>query len=339
MASMSSLYEDNLFKKIKLKHHRIIQLTYADNIQYKKKSFSLCGVCNGKSSGKHYGLPTCEGCKGFFKRTVKNKRKYRCQKDGLCTIDKTQRNRCKYCRFQKCLSKGMVIYDQILTNQTTEQINMNSIIKLNENSFDYINILFNNLRPLLNHEIYLTKDLIKKISYLLIDTFINWYRTLPFYSIMNINLNQFILNNKWSNYIILVIFYFLKNNFNQKNLISYQTCCERIFIYTKNSFLSTLSNRIVDQFLYFLSKFFNIHITNIEFTLLSILLILPSGKKINSLQEIYLKTLYTYEINTFPSEQPFRYNQLLYLSQQIHLITQILITYQHFYLPFLFIPN
>jgi len=60
---------------------------------------------------------------------------------------------------------------------------------------------------------------------------------------------------------------------------------------------------------------------------------------LNSLQEIYLKILYTYEINTFPSEQPVRYNRLLHLLQQIHLITQMLITHQHFYLPFLLIPK
>jgi len=198
-------------------------------------------------------------------------------------IDKIQRNHCQYCRFQKCLVKGMIISNRTLANERAAQINTNSIVNLNilfnENSFDYIDILFNNLRPLLNHEIYITKELIKKISHLLIDTFIDWYRTLPFYSIINIDLNQLILNNQWSNYIILVIFYFLKNHFNQNNLISYKRCCERIFIYKQNYFLSSLSNRILDQFLYFLSTFFNIHITNTEFTLLSILLILQSGRK------------------------------------------------------------
>ncbi len=65
MASMSSSYEDNLFKKIKLKHHSIIQHTSAVDIKNQKKLSSLCGVCNDKASGKHYGLRTCEGCKGM----------------------------------------------------------------------------------------------------------------------------------------------------------------------------------------------------------------------------------------------------------------------------------
>ncbi|CAF3985859.1 unnamed protein product [Rotaria sp. Silwood1] len=74
-----------------------------------RKLFNLCGVCNDKATGIHYGLATCEGCKGFFKRTVQNKRKYRCNGNGSCIIDKSQRNRCQYCRFRKCLMKGMVI--------------------------------------------------------------------------------------------------------------------------------------------------------------------------------------------------------------------------------------
>ena len=58
-------------------------------------------------SGYHYGLLTCESCKGFFKRTVQNKKVYTCVADRSCVIDKTQRKRCPYCRFQKCLDVGM----------------------------------------------------------------------------------------------------------------------------------------------------------------------------------------------------------------------------------------
>ncbi|CAH1787637.1 unnamed protein product [Owenia fusiformis] len=67
----------------------------------------LCPVCGDKVSGYHYGLQTCESCKGFFKRTVQNKKVYSCVDNRTCMIDKTQRKRCPYCRFQKCLSVGM----------------------------------------------------------------------------------------------------------------------------------------------------------------------------------------------------------------------------------------
>ena len=47
------------------------------------------------------------GCKGFFKRTVRKDLTYACREDRQCLIDKRQRNRCQYCRYQKCLQMGM----------------------------------------------------------------------------------------------------------------------------------------------------------------------------------------------------------------------------------------
>lgn len=66
-----------------------------------------CPICSDKVSGYHYGLQTCESCKGFFKRSVQNNKKYSCIENQACPIDKTQRKRCAYCRFQKCLLVGM----------------------------------------------------------------------------------------------------------------------------------------------------------------------------------------------------------------------------------------
>lgn len=50
---------------------------------------------------------SCEGCKGFFKRTVRKDLTYACRDDRNCIIDKRQRNRCQYCRYMKCLAMGM----------------------------------------------------------------------------------------------------------------------------------------------------------------------------------------------------------------------------------------
>ncbi|KAI1305260.1 Hormone receptor 4 [Halotydeus destructor] len=69
----------------------------------------ICMICEDRATGLHYGIITCEGCKGFFKRTVQNKRVYTCVAEGQCVITKQQRNRCQYCRFQKCLRQGMVL--------------------------------------------------------------------------------------------------------------------------------------------------------------------------------------------------------------------------------------
>jgi len=67
----------------------------------------LCSICGDRASGKHYGVYSCEGCKGFFKRTVRKDLTYACREEKSCLIDKRQRNRCQYCRYQKCLSMGM----------------------------------------------------------------------------------------------------------------------------------------------------------------------------------------------------------------------------------------
>lgn len=68
----------------------------------------LCVVCSDKATGYHYGVFTCEGCKGFFKRTVQKKLVYTCRNEGNCEVNIVTRNRCQYCRFQKCLSQGML---------------------------------------------------------------------------------------------------------------------------------------------------------------------------------------------------------------------------------------
>lgn len=88
-------------------HHHQSQHMQPDQPDTKDGIIELCPVCGDRVSGYHYGLLTCESCKGFFKRTVQNKKVYTCVADKSCQIDKTQRKRCPFCRFQKCLDVGM----------------------------------------------------------------------------------------------------------------------------------------------------------------------------------------------------------------------------------------
>ncbi|XP_068691980.1 retinoic acid receptor RXR-alpha-B-like [Montipora capricornis] len=67
-----------------------------------------CAICGDRSSGFHYGVQSCEGCKSFFKRTVQKQLHYTCVENMSCQIDKNNRIRCQFCRFQKCLSLGML---------------------------------------------------------------------------------------------------------------------------------------------------------------------------------------------------------------------------------------
>ncbi|XP_077086072.1 nuclear receptor subfamily 1 group D member 2a [Siphateles boraxobius] len=68
----------------------------------------LCKVCGDVASGFHYGVHACEGCKGFFRRSIQQNIQYKkCLKTESCTIVRINRNRCQQCRFKKCLSVGM----------------------------------------------------------------------------------------------------------------------------------------------------------------------------------------------------------------------------------------
>ncbi|VDN17734.1 unnamed protein product, partial [Dibothriocephalus latus] len=64
-------------------------------------------VCGDESRGRHYGQYTCEACKSFFKRSVRKGAAYICLRGGACDIDARLRNRCRYCRWKRCLAAGM----------------------------------------------------------------------------------------------------------------------------------------------------------------------------------------------------------------------------------------
>lgn len=68
----------------------------------------LCKVCGDVASGFHYGVHACEGCKGFFRRSIQQNIQYKkCLKNESCPIMRINRNRCQQCRFKKCLMVGM----------------------------------------------------------------------------------------------------------------------------------------------------------------------------------------------------------------------------------------
>ncbi|KAB5545983.1 hypothetical protein PHYPO_G00066910 [Pangasianodon hypophthalmus] len=65
-----------------------------------------CKICGDRASGFHYGVHACEGCKGFFRRTVRLSLRYKhCSRN--CPVHKKSRNKCQFCRFKKCVLAGM----------------------------------------------------------------------------------------------------------------------------------------------------------------------------------------------------------------------------------------
>ena len=74
----------------------------------------LCVVCGDKSTGIHYRVQTCEGCKGFWRRTIQKGMDnegtgYKCKVfTEACPVNKETRSRCQRCRYLACLRAGMV---------------------------------------------------------------------------------------------------------------------------------------------------------------------------------------------------------------------------------------
>uniref|UniRef100_A0A7M4F8Q1 Nuclear receptor subfamily 1 group H member 3 n=1 Tax=Crocodylus porosus TaxID=8502 RepID=A0A7M4F8Q1_CROPO len=67
----------------------------------------VCSVCGDKASGFHYNVLSCEGCKGFFRRSVIKGAQYICKNGGKCEMDMYMRRKCQECRLRKCQEAGM----------------------------------------------------------------------------------------------------------------------------------------------------------------------------------------------------------------------------------------
>ena len=87
----------------------------------------MCKICGDVASGNHFGVLSCEACKSFFRRSVRANARYACRGSRNCAIEKHTRNRCQYCRLQKCLNNGMRkegIFDLSLTQNFASLISI-----------------------------------------------------------------------------------------------------------------------------------------------------------------------------------------------------------------------
>uniref|UniRef100_A0A8C7DPF3 Nuclear receptor subfamily 2 group C member 1 n=1 Tax=Oncorhynchus kisutch TaxID=8019 RepID=A0A8C7DPF3_ONCKI len=96
-----------LFASPDLAGQQIQFVTEGSDQALSKPVVEYCVVCGDKASGRHYGAVSCEGCKGFFKRSIRKNLVYTCRGSGECVINKHHRNRCQYCRLQRCMVLGM----------------------------------------------------------------------------------------------------------------------------------------------------------------------------------------------------------------------------------------
>lgn len=131
----------------------------------------LCVVCGDRASGRHYGAISCEGCKGFFKRSIRKQLGYQCRGAKNCEVTKHHRNRCQYCRLQKCLACGM--------RSDSVQHERKPIVDKKEFSSSPTLPTFN---PSGVNKIYIRKDLSNESTQLMPSTFNPCDLALPFFN-------------------------------------------------------------------------------------------------------------------------------------------------------------
>ncbi|XGW29839.1 hypothetical protein V3C99_009129 [Haemonchus contortus] len=71
------------------------------------KADLYCLICGDRASGRHYGVQSCDGCRGFFKRSIRRRLHYTCKEERRCIVDVVRRNQCQACRLDKCLRMNM----------------------------------------------------------------------------------------------------------------------------------------------------------------------------------------------------------------------------------------
>ncbi|KAK9510097.1 hypothetical protein O3M35_004953 [Rhynocoris fuscipes] len=89
--------------------HTMSSTEYSSDGENMRVNMSQCNclICGDKATGKHYGAFSCDGCKGFFRRSIRKNHVYNCRFHRNCTVDKDKRNQCRYCRLMKCFKAGM----------------------------------------------------------------------------------------------------------------------------------------------------------------------------------------------------------------------------------------
>lgn len=84
----------------------------------------VCSVCGDKASGFHYNVLSCEGCKGFFRRSVIKSAQYSCKNNGRCEMDMYMRRKCQQCRLRKCREAGMLEQCEFLQTERIQGENL-----------------------------------------------------------------------------------------------------------------------------------------------------------------------------------------------------------------------
>lgn len=124
-------------------------MTKLELVQSKQSKVDKCLVCSHKATGIHFGVMSCEGCKGFFARSLKaNKHEaYKCTLNFACVDLST----CRYCRFRRCLFLGMS-YDSCKTGRPSNLVKYQRNAKRDYESNDLPHAVHSNKKMRTNNE-------------------------------------------------------------------------------------------------------------------------------------------------------------------------------------------
>ncbi|XP_033126321.1 oxysterols receptor LXR-alpha-like isoform X2 [Anneissia japonica] len=100
-----------------------------------RMDLELCLVCGDRASGFHYNALSCEGCKGFFRRSITKNAVYKCTRGGNCEMDMYMRRKCQECRLRKCRDVGMLA-ECLLTEEQCKSKRQRKLLKKQQQSFD-----------------------------------------------------------------------------------------------------------------------------------------------------------------------------------------------------------
>ncbi|ESO11526.1 hypothetical protein HELRODRAFT_71774, partial [Helobdella robusta] len=193
-----------------------------------------CKVCADHSSGKHYGIYACDGCAGFFKRSIRRGRKYECKSrlgsGGGCAVDKTHRNQCRSCRLNKCLQVGMnkeavqhergprhsTIRRQMMqagmfgfgsrfssSSGSNNNSNNNTNINNNFNNFHHIPHLLSPFPFPLPTSSSLSNETVWEMAVRLLFLTLNWVKNIPAFLKLPLRQQIFLLEERWSELFVL----------------------------------------------------------------------------------------------------------------------------------------
>ncbi|XP_001636010.2 COUP transcription factor 1 [Nematostella vectensis] len=167
-----------------------------------------CAVCSAPSSGRHYGVFTCEGCKCFFNRTVRYKLTYTCESSGSCRVDKQNRTQCQACRFKKCATVGMR-REAIRRGRPTKYSYISRSSKSFTPQYDLISVLTQLERSIRPPVPYPSSGLqsspvsmYHRVCSILVST-LDWSRRVPMFANLDVCEQYSVLRSRWCEMLIV----------------------------------------------------------------------------------------------------------------------------------------